>query len=686
MAVADLIDIKKLKELRRSNPTKAKNLIKKIKKRNAKKEKKEKKNDTSNGVNKDILRNYQYEPYVEYVEEDIEEEIFKNFQDVYIKFKGNKDGYVDPEDHTDYEKKKKNLDDISSEDDEKEEDDEDAEEEAGTMKNKEPISKKALKLLNRPSVMKLKEFAKKPELVEIWDTTASDPFFFVWLKCLKDSVPVPQQWCQKRKYMHGKRGTEKIPYKLPPYIEDTKISEIRQAIKEKEEQKSLKQKMRDRVRPKLHTMDIDYQTLHDAFFKYATKPKLVKFADLYYEGKEFELKTKKFRPGVISEKLRKALNIDPNEPLPWLFNMQKYGLPPSFPYLNIPGLNELTQDKSGSGKTIGMSANENTTGVGSAHMGANTQGDTNTQSNSICQGAANIQSSINKDQEGGAKPRYDNVDESGNIVYGNFVSQHTSENSSKFPDDFLWGEIDENYENSEEGEEEVEEGNEYIDDGNKEEKKKSQSKEQKEKSDAIYSENVNIHLNENINEDMLKNNFNSGIYSVATNTKINGSYTPFMESGATSVDLTSFISGYETPKYVYNNNYMNPSNIKPYTVLQKEQVPISQNNLFSSNVKYKINSSISMMSKASNVSEAGGGGITPFSNIGISTPYVQSETGKKLQINPPSTNIEDIKKELSKYEEISNKAKLVSAQVDPPKKVKNEEIKKKKKKKKYFKF
>ena len=36
-------------------------------------------------------------------------------------------------------------------------------------------------------------------------------------------------------------------------------------------------------------IDIDYQTLHDAFFKYANKPKMTTFGDMYYEGKEYEI-------------------------------------------------------------------------------------------------------------------------------------------------------------------------------------------------------------------------------------------------------------------------------------------------------------------------------------------------------------------------------------------------------------
>jgi ribosomal protein L25 (general stress protein Ctc) len=34
---------------------------------------------------------------------------------------------------------------------------------------------------------------------------------------------------------------------------------------------------------------VHFQVLHDAFFKYQTKPKLTGVGDLYYEGKEFEV-------------------------------------------------------------------------------------------------------------------------------------------------------------------------------------------------------------------------------------------------------------------------------------------------------------------------------------------------------------------------------------------------------------
>ena len=53
----------------------------------------------------------------------------------------------------------------------------------------------------------------------------------------------------------------------------------------------MKAKMREKVRPKLGKIDIDYQKLHDAFFKWQTKPKMSMHGDLYYEGKEFEIRS-----------------------------------------------------------------------------------------------------------------------------------------------------------------------------------------------------------------------------------------------------------------------------------------------------------------------------------------------------------------------------------------------------------
>ncbi len=46
-----------------------------------------------------------------------------------------------------------------------------------------------------------------------------------------------------------------------------------------------------------------------------------------------------YKPGRLSPELRHALGIPDNSPPPWLINMQRYGPPPAYPNLRIPGVN-----------------------------------------------------------------------------------------------------------------------------------------------------------------------------------------------------------------------------------------------------------------------------------------------------------------------------------------------------------
>lgn len=114
---------------------------------------------------------------------------------------------------------------------------------------------------------------------------------------------------------------------------------MRDAALEKQDQASLKQKQRERVQGKLGKLDIDYQKLYEAFFRFQTKPELTRYGEVYYEGKEFETNLKHLRPGELSDELKDALNMPPGAPPPWLINMQRYGPPPSYPALKVPGVN-----------------------------------------------------------------------------------------------------------------------------------------------------------------------------------------------------------------------------------------------------------------------------------------------------------------------------------------------------------
>ncbi|XP_017854031.1 splicing factor 3B subunit 2 isoform X2 [Drosophila busckii] len=235
-------------------------------------------------------------------------------------------------------KVKKSSDKLHDEDDDDNDDDED------NKDDKEKLSKRKLKKLTRLSVAELKQLVSRPDVVEMHDVTARDPKLLVQLKAYRNTVQVPRHWCFKRKYLQGKRGIEKPPFDLPAFIKKTGIMEMRESLQEREDAKTLKAKMRERVRPKMGKIDIDYQKLHDAFFKWQTKPRMTIHGDLYYEGKEFETRLKEKKPGDLSEELRIALGmpVGPNShkiPPPWLIAQQRYGPPPSYPNLKIPGLN-----------------------------------------------------------------------------------------------------------------------------------------------------------------------------------------------------------------------------------------------------------------------------------------------------------------------------------------------------------
>jgi splicing factor 3B subunit 2 len=201
------------------------------------------------------------------------------------------------------------------------------------------MSKKKRKEQNKLSVAELKAMVKNPENVDWTDTSASDPRLLVHIKAYRNVVPVPLHWSLKREYLSSKRGVEKPAFALPKFIQETGIAEMRDAVLEKQDQASLKQKQRERVQPKMGKLDIDYQKLYEAFFRFQTKPELTRYGEVYYEGKEYETNLRHLRPGELSDELKDALNIPPGAPPPWLVNQQRFGPPPSYPALKIPGLN-----------------------------------------------------------------------------------------------------------------------------------------------------------------------------------------------------------------------------------------------------------------------------------------------------------------------------------------------------------
>ena len=134
------------------------------------------------------------------------------------------------------------------------------------------LSKKKARRANKLTVAELKTLVDRPDVVEWTDVDAQDPKLLVYLKSYRNTIPVPAHWAFKRDYLATKRGVEKGAFELPAFIRATGIMEMREVVREKEDGQKLRQKMRERVQPKMGKLDVDYQKLHDAFFKYQTKP------------------------------------------------------------------------------------------------------------------------------------------------------------------------------------------------------------------------------------------------------------------------------------------------------------------------------------------------------------------------------------------------------------------------------
>eukprot|EP00158_Paraphelidium_tribonemae_P004393 Partr_v1_DN26727_c0_g1_i3_m8802 putative Splicing factor 3b subunit len=279
----------------------------------------------------------QEEVQVEYVVPEVDKSIPEEFQRIFDHFKP-----VDPEPEVDTQMMDSKSSNAGSDSDSEDAAEDSSDPEDGDSGSDNGASQKRKdKKARRPTVAQLKQQVSKPDMVEWWDVAAADPLLLIHLKSMRNTVRVPMHWSLKRKYLARKRGLETSSYELPSYIADTGIGSMREAVAEKEDSKSLGSKMRSKTHGSVSKVSIDYARLHDAFFRFQTKPHLTIHGDLYREGKEFEVVRRERKPGVYSQELKEALGMThPLLPPPWLLNMQRFGPPPSYPSLKIAGLND----------------------------------------------------------------------------------------------------------------------------------------------------------------------------------------------------------------------------------------------------------------------------------------------------------------------------------------------------------
>ncbi|CCD27272.1 U2 snRNP complex subunit CUS1 NDAI_0K00810 [Naumovozyma dairenensis CBS 421] len=245
------------------------------------------------------------------------------------------------------------------------------------MQSKEPISKSKLRKIMKPSLSKLKTLTSHPELIQWYDCDAPYPYLLTSIKSSKNIIPVPSHWQLKREYLSGRSTLlTKKPFQLPDIIRQTDIESMRSTLPstslEDDDTTRLKQTMRQKVQPKLNSLDIDYKKLYDTFFKLGAHwkpPYMLPYGDLYYENRNMndELEWSQIRkeklPGVISAELRQIMNLQEGQLPPWYMKMQtnnnsnnsgagsELELPPGYPGFKIAGINwDITNLK---GETYG---------------------------------------------------------------------------------------------------------------------------------------------------------------------------------------------------------------------------------------------------------------------------------------------------------------------------------------------
>ncbi|ADM12637.2 splicing factor 3B subunit 2 [Encephalitozoon intestinalis ATCC 50506] len=201
--------------------------------------------------------------------------------------------------------------------------------------NRNPLNKRQRKkraLQHRYEDLKL--VVPYPELFEFEDVTCPDPIAHNKMKG-QSSVPVPSNWRSSsgRMFPHG---YHKPGYQIPWNVMKTGIPELRRMMKEREAGMSLRERVREKLYPKLGKSLVDQRILYEAF-SIEEKPHLSSYGEFFKPGTDYFIK--KSSSGTMSVELMEALGIDNTTPPPWLFKMQKYGMPPSYPNARIPGLN-----------------------------------------------------------------------------------------------------------------------------------------------------------------------------------------------------------------------------------------------------------------------------------------------------------------------------------------------------------
>merc|ERR1712032_651476 len=130
-------------------------------------------------------------------------------------------------------------------------------------------SKRKNRVASRPSLVSLKQLSPKAEEVFSFDTTAEDPHTLLYLKSVFNSWEVPTNWDRRQCKIMTLCNPSAL-FVLPPFLLSTGVSAIRNHSSHGADNTS--HPGRNRIRPKSSRIQLNYDVLRDAFFKYQSKP------------------------------------------------------------------------------------------------------------------------------------------------------------------------------------------------------------------------------------------------------------------------------------------------------------------------------------------------------------------------------------------------------------------------------
>mmetsp|Transcript_5833 Transcript_5833/g.8107 ORF Transcript_5833/g.8107 Transcript_5833/m.8107 type:complete len:194 (+) Transcript_5833:251-832(+) len=131
-----------------------------------------------------------------------------------------------------------------------------------------------------------------------------------YLKLSKKYVKVPENWKNKIKYLIENKNSSAEKYYIPTELRkilDNKSSGFSNYIRFKN------------------------------FFVNSSKSLSSYFREFgqFYTQSQFELFGNRYLPGLLTSKLRLALSLSVDSVPPWCANFKRFGLPPSYPYLDL---------------------------------------------------------------------------------------------------------------------------------------------------------------------------------------------------------------------------------------------------------------------------------------------------------------------------------------------------------------